>query len=61
MDRRNVMDNPNPVWPPFFIAGLQSIYPLSTDLTQEDPPQHNWKLIDWDVNNQIKQTKEQIK
>ena len=31
---------------------------LSTGSTQEDPPQHNWKIVDWDVKNQIKQTKQ---
>ena len=29
---------------------------LSTGSTQEDPSQHNRKIVDWDVNNQIKQT-----
>ena len=29
---------------------------LSTDSTQEDLSQHNLKVIDWDVKNQIKQT-----
>ena len=32
---------------------------LSSDkycLTQEDPPRHNWKIVDWDVKNQHKQT-----
>ena len=31
---------------------------LSTGSTQEDPPQHNWKIVDWDVKNQIKQDPE---
>ena len=30
---------------------------LSTGSTQEDPSQHDWKIVDWDVKNQIKQTK----
>ena len=30
---------------------------LSTGSTQEDPSRHNWKIVDWDVKNQIKQTK----
>ena len=29
---------------------------LSTGSTQEDPSRHNWKIIDWDVKNQTKQT-----
>ena len=29
---------------------------LSTGSTQEDPSRHNWKIVDWDVKNQIKQT-----
>ena len=29
---------------------------LSTGSTQEDPFQHNWKIVDWDVKNQIKHT-----
>ena len=29
---------------------------LSTGSIQEDPSQHNWKIVDWDVKNQIKQT-----
>ena len=24
--------------------------------TQEDPSQHNWTIVDWDLKNQIKQT-----
>ena len=35
-------------------------YPLlivSTGSTQEDPSQHDWKNVDWDVKNQIKQKK----
>ena len=30
---------------------------LSTGSTQEDPSRHNWKIVDWEVKNQIKQTK----
>ena len=30
---------------------------LSTGSTQEDPSPHNWKSVDWDVNNQINQNK----
>ena len=30
---------------------------LSTGSTQEDPSRHNWKIVDWDVKNQIKQNK----
>ena len=26
---------------------------LSTGSTQEDPSQYNWKIVDWDVKNQI--------
>ena len=33
---------------------------LSTGSTQEDPSRHNWKIVDWDVKNQIKQTKKSI-
>ena len=29
---------------------------LSTGSFQEDPSRHNWKFVDWDVKNQIKQT-----
>ena len=29
---------------------------LSTGSTQEDPSRHIWKIVDWDVKNQIKQT-----
>ena len=29
---------------------------LSTGSTQEDPSQHTWKIVDWDVKNKIKQT-----
>ena len=29
---------------------------LSTGSTQEDRSRHNWKIVDWDVKNQIKQT-----
>ena len=25
--------------------------------TREDPSRHNWKIVDWDVKNQIKQNK----
>ena len=28
---------------------------LSTSSTQENPSQHNWKIVDWDAKNQIKQ------
>ena len=31
---------------------------LSTGSTQEDQSQYNWKTVDWDVKNQIKQTKQ---
>ena len=35
----------------------KTLYPLlSTGSTQEDPSQHNWKIVDWDVKNQNKQT-----
>ena len=30
---------------------------LSTGLTLEDMSQYNYKIVDWDVKNQIKQTK----
>ena len=33
------------------------VFLLSTGSTQEDPSRHNWKIIDWDVKDQIKQTK----
>ena len=29
---------------------------LSSGSTQVDPSRHNWKIVDWDVMNQIKQT-----
>ena len=28
---------------------------LSTGSTQEDPSRHDWKNVEWDVENQIKQ------
>ena len=31
---------------------------LSTGSTQEDPSRHNSKIVDWDVKNQIKPTKQ---
>ena len=35
----------------------KTLYPLlSTALTQEDPSQHDWKIVDWDLKNQNKQT-----
>ena len=33
---------------------------LSTGSTQEDPSLYNWKIVDWDVKNQIKQTKKSM-
>ena len=30
---------------------------LRTGSTQENPSRHNWKIVDWDVKNQIKQIK----
>ena len=32
---------------------------LSTGSTQEDPSQHNLKIVDWDIKNQIKKNKKQ--
>ena len=32
------------------------LFSLSTDSTQEDPSRRNWKIVDWYVKNQIKQT-----
>ena len=29
---------------------------LSTGSTQENPSWHNWKIVHWDIKNQIKQT-----
>ena len=29
---------------------------LSSGSAQEDPSQSNWKIVDWDVKNEIKQT-----
>ena len=34
---------------------------LSTGSTQEDPSQHNWKIVDLDVKDQIKQKKKKNK
>ena len=28
---------------------------LSTGSTQEDPSQNDWKIVDWEVKNEIKQ------
>ena len=37
------------------------LFLLSTGSTQEDLSRHNWKIVDWDVKNQIiKQTNKQI-
>ena len=33
---------------------------LSTGSTQEDPSLYNWKIVDWDVKNQIKETNEMV-
>ena len=30
------------------------LYLLSTGSTQEDPSRRNWKIVDWDIKNQIK-------
>ena len=36
----------------------KTLHPLlSTGSTQEDPSQHDWKIVSWDVKNQNKQTK----
>ena len=37
-----------------FTLLLQSL--LSAGSTLEDPSRHNWKIVNWDVKNQIKQT-----
>ena len=31
---------------------------LSTGSMQEDQSQHDWKIVDWDIKNQNKQTNE---
>ena len=33
---------------------------LSTGSTQEDPSRHNWKIVDRDAKNQIKQNKNNL-
>ena len=39
-------------------SAIQMVQPqLSSGSTQEDPSWHDWKIVDWDVKNQIKQTK----
>ena len=38
-----------------FIYQIHSL--LSTGSTQEYPSRHNWKSVDWDIKNQIKQNK----
>ena len=39
-----------------------TLYPLlSTSSIQEDPSQHDWKIVEWDVKNQnLRQTKKQL-
>ena len=34
--------------------GMTLYPPLSTDSTQENPSWHDWKIVDWEVRNQIK-------
>ena len=42
----------------FVVALRKKLYPLlSPGSTQEDPPRHDRKCVDWDVKNQIKLTK----
>ena len=36
------------------------LYLLSTGLTKEERYRHNWKIVDWDVKNQINQTNKQL-
>ena len=37
----------------------KTLYPLlSTGSTQEDPSQHDWKNVDWDVKDENKQTED---
>ena len=45
--------------PPHCVVSLSKTHLslLSTDSTQEDPFRHNLKVVDWDVKNQIRQTK----
>ena len=37
------------------------LFLLSTGSTQEDPSQHNCKIVEWDIKNKIKQTKSEEK
>ena len=37
-------------------APFEGLYYSSTGSTQEELSLHNWKIVDWDVKNQIKQT-----
>ena len=41
------------------VVMIQSLQPKGCEFesTQENPSWHNWKVIDWDVMNQIKQIK----
>ena len=42
----------------YIVSLSKTLYPLrSTGSAQEDPSQHDSKSVDWDVKNQIKQTK----
>ena len=50
-----------PHWRHFVVSlGKTHLSLLSTDSTKEDLSQHNRKIIDLDVKNQIKQTNTQV-
>ena len=39
----------------------KTLYPLlSTGSTREDPFQHDWKIVDWDVKNQNNKKKKEL-
>ena len=40
-----------------FVLDQDTFILFSTGSTQEDQSRHNWKIVDWDVKNQNKQTK----
>ena len=46
-----------PHWRHCVVSLSKTLNPLlSTGSTQEDPSQHDWKIVDWDVKNQSKQS-----
>ena len=47
-----------PHWRPCIVSLSKTDFSLlSTGSTREDQSRHNWKIVDWDIKNQIKHTK----